>query len=160
MEIKNVENYEKNNYPKLNELNKSKIKKSIPNRWAKIGISSFVFSFIMKTFSFAEINPSDITSEGVSTTSGITESTEDIVPSFLQDSLPLIIRILSIIIFIVTGINLLSYKIKAKKSQESVTESQATIGQPKTVVQILFKISILAFVISILYSCLVYFIFD
>ena len=160
MEIKNVENYEKNNYPKLNELNKSKIKKSIPNRWAKIGISSFVFSFIMKTFSFADIDvTAGLTSENVvtSTSSGLAEN---IVTSFLQDSLPLIIRILSIIIFVVTGVNLLSYKIKAKKSQESVTESQATIGQPKTVVQILFKISILAFVISILYSCLVYFIFN
>ena len=52
MEIKEVEK-EQVGYPKINEISNTKLKKAIPNKWMKIGITSFLFNVLMKNKTFA-----------------------------------------------------------------------------------------------------------
>lgn len=53
MKIENVKIEKKINYPTINEINSKKIKKSIPNKWKKFGITSIVMELIIKTSAFA-----------------------------------------------------------------------------------------------------------
>ena len=61
MEIKKIDNEVINEYPKMNEFNKKDLKKYLPTKWAKIGISSFVFGILMKaTKTNATININEL----------------------------------------------------------------------------------------------------
>jgi len=48
MEIRKIDNEIINDYPKMNEFNKQDLKKHIPKKWIKFGLSSVIFSMIMK----------------------------------------------------------------------------------------------------------------
>ena len=48
MEIKRIDNEVINEYPKMNELNKKDLKKYVPKKWTKIGVTTLIFSIIMK----------------------------------------------------------------------------------------------------------------
>lgn len=63
MEIKCVQR-EKNEYPKINEISNIKIKQDIPNKWKKLGITSFIFGVLTKQRVLA-VTPSDIPSDTV-----------------------------------------------------------------------------------------------
>ena len=54
MEIKSIKN-QKIEYPKMNETCKKELKKSIPNKWMKLGITSSIFNLIMKNKVLANI---------------------------------------------------------------------------------------------------------
>lgn len=49
MEIKKVDNEIINEYPKMKDFNKKDLKKYVPLKWSKIGLSSFVFGILMRT---------------------------------------------------------------------------------------------------------------
>lgn len=69
MEIKSVEQQKIIEYPRINEISNIKVKHSIPDKWLKFGITSFLFNILMKSNVFAinisEISPDDMITAGV-----------------------------------------------------------------------------------------------
>lgn len=47
MEIRKVTKVVENNYPTLEKVNEKDLKKSIPKRWTKLGISMVVFNLLI-----------------------------------------------------------------------------------------------------------------
>lgn len=136
MEIRNVVNEVKNEYPKLEQLSKKHLSNSIPNKWLKIGLSSLGIAMIMRNNVFAA--------------SRVEMPIAGDMPAYIAPPLPVqicnvacpIVQIASAVVFIITGLSILLTKIKAKKQDE-----------PKKVkkwIKILFIISIIVFIISIL----------
>ena len=134
MEIRNVVNEVKNEYPKLEKLSKKRLSNSLPNKWLKIGLSSLGIAIIFKNNVFAlDINTIDIAGEFPAPIPAPIRICNVTCP---------IVQIVSVVIFIVTGLSILLTKIKAKKQSE-----------PKKVkkwIKILFIISIIVFIISVL----------
>lgn len=64
MEIKRIDNEVINEYPKMNEFNNKDLKKYLPKKWTKLGISSFVFGLLMKATKSNAININEITIDG------------------------------------------------------------------------------------------------
>ena len=64
MEIRNVNNEIINEYPKMTEFNKKDLKKYIPQKWAKIGVSSFVFEILMRATKSKAINANKLSIDG------------------------------------------------------------------------------------------------
>jgi len=68
MEIKCVKK-EKIEYPKINEISNKKLKACIPNKWIKLGVTSFLFNIVMQSKAFAlassEILPDRLETAGV-----------------------------------------------------------------------------------------------
>ena len=48
MKIKNINNEVINEYPKINGFDKKKLKKYIPSKWSKLGLTTLIFNIIMK----------------------------------------------------------------------------------------------------------------
>ena len=134
MEIRNVVNEVKNEYPKLEKLSKKRLSNSLPNKWLKIGLSSLGIAIIFKNNVFAlDINTIDIAG-------GFPAPIP--APIRICDVACPIVQIVSAVLFIVTGLSILLTKIKAKKQDE-----------PKKVkkwIKVLFIISIIVFIISVL----------
>ena len=131
MEIRNVVNDVKNDYPKMEQLSKEHLKSTIPNKWLKVGLSSLVITMIMRNKVFASSLSSGI--DDVMNVAGFmpvsvagdmpvevvgTQPQRTFLYVLCNDVCPYII-IFSFIIFIVTGLNLLIRKIKAKKNNET-----------------------------------------
>lgn len=53
MEIKCIKKEKVVEYPKMNEVNNDKLKRCIPNKWMKLGITSFIFEVVLKNKAFA-----------------------------------------------------------------------------------------------------------
>lgn len=53
MEIRNVLNEVKNEYPKMEQLSKKHLSNSIPRKWLKVGLSSLGIAMIMRNNVFA-----------------------------------------------------------------------------------------------------------
>lgn len=53
MKIREINSEEKLNYPKQKNINNNKLKKSIPNKWMKYGITMMIFGMIMKSKSLS-----------------------------------------------------------------------------------------------------------
>ena len=53
MEIKCIKKEKVVEYPKMNEVNNNKLKRCIPNKWMKLGITSFIFEVVLKNKAFA-----------------------------------------------------------------------------------------------------------
>lgn len=137
MEIRNVVNEVKNEYPKMDQVSKKHLVNSIPSKWLKLGLSSLGIAMVMKNKVFA-LSPMDIN------TIEIAGSSTALVPAPIQvcDIACSIVQIVSVVVVIMTGLSILINKIKSKKQPE-----------PKKVkkwVKILFIISILVFILSIL----------
>lgn len=47
MEIKNVIKNSEKIYPTINQINSKELKKNIPNRWLKLGMSTAIFTFFI-----------------------------------------------------------------------------------------------------------------
>lgn len=130
MEIRNVVDEVKNEYPKITQISKKQLKNNIPNKWRKIGLSSLVMSMIVENNVFA-VTPPTIAG-------GVAVPVE--VPLY-KVALGYASTI-SILIFVLTGINILITKIKAKKQSENLKD--------KKWVKIVFRVSILTFILSYL----------
>lgn len=140
MEIRNIVDEVKNDYPKMEQINKKHLSNSIPNKWLKIGLSSLGIAMITKNNALATTISPDI----------IDMPLAGDMPEYIATPLPVqifnvacpIVQIASAIVFIITGLSILITKIKTKKQNE-----------PKKVkrwVNILFIISIIVFILSIL----------
>ena len=133
MEIRNVVNEVKNEYPKMEQVNKKHLTNRIPSKWLKVGVSSLVIAMAMKNKVFA-ISPEDIATIEVAGAMPI------MIPAPIIIIASPIVQIVSIVTFVITGLSIL--KIKSKKQSE-----------PKKVkkwIKIIFIISIIVFLLSIL----------
>ena len=136
VEIKNVENELRNRYPKMNQVSKKHLLNSIPRKWLKVGLSSLGLALIFKNNVFA-ISPMDIDIAG-----DISAPIYIPVPIRICNVACPIVQIVSAVLFIVTGLSILITRIKAKKQDE-----------PKKVkkwIKVLFIISLIVFIISVL----------
>lgn len=137
MEIRNVVNEIKNEYPKMEQVSNKHLSNSIPRKWLKVGLSSLGIAMIMRNNVFA-LSPMDINTIDIA--GGF--PTPIPAPIRICNVACPIVQIVSAVIFIVTGLSILITGIKAKKQPE-----------PKKVkkwVKILFIISIIVFILSIL----------
>ena len=53
MELRSVKEEVKNEYPKIEQVKSKKLKKCIPSKWTKMGITSFVVGLILKNTAYA-----------------------------------------------------------------------------------------------------------
>lgn len=115
MEIKKVVNEVKNEYPKINQVSKKHLKSSIPNKWLQIGISSLVIATIMQNNVYAS-------SYAHVTEKSLVPGLVDIGGAYPTNIFPMIgdfVIKISIITFIITGLKILTTKIKSKKQNET-----------------------------------------
>ena len=134
MEIRNVVNEVKNEYPKMEQVSKKHLSNNIPKKWLKAGLSSLGITIMFKNNVFA-VSPMNIDIAG-----GFPAPIP--APIRICNVACPIVQIVSAVIFIVTGLSILLTKIKAKKQSE-----------PKKIkkwIRILFIISIIVFIISVL----------
>ena len=113
MEIKNIKSYNEASYPKMNELSDNKLKTSIPKRWAKLGITSFVFSmfFNNKIYALSAIQ--------------ISGAMAPRSPTFAYGEMAcLVISIVAAVTFLINLILIAKLKIKARKEQKEIKISK------------------------------------
>lgn len=134
MEIRNIVNKVKNEYPKMEQISKKHLSNSIPRKWLKVGLSSLGISMIFKNNVFA-VSPMDIHIAG-----GFPVTIP--APIRICNVACPIVQIVSAVLFIVTGLSILITRIKAKKQDEPKKVKKWIKG--------LFIISIVVFILSIL----------
>lgn len=116
MKIENVKGYISTNYPKMNEVSANKLKASIPKKWARLGITSFIFSMFFSNKIYA-LDPSEITGDSI-VTSGIMAPRS---PIFAYGEMAcLVISIVAAITFLINLILIVRLKIKARKEQKEM----------------------------------------
>lgn len=140
MEIRSIVNEVKNEYPKLEQVSKKHLSNSIPNKWIKAGLSSLGIAIIMKNHVFA-VSPMDF----VDIAGGFPVSIPVSIPTPIRiicDVACPIVQIVSVAVFIITGLSIFITKTKSKKQTEPI--------KVKKWVKVIFIISIILFVLSIL----------
>ena len=154
MEIRNVVNDVKNDYPKMEQLSKEHLKSTIPNKWLKVGLSSFVITMMMKNKVLASSLSSGIDDvmnvAGFMPVSVAGDMPVEVVGTQPQRTFLYVlcndicsyIMIFSFVIFIVTGLNMLIRKFRAKKNNET--------KKTKKWIKVLFVISFILFIVSLL----------
>lgn len=136
MEIRSIVNEVKNEYPKLEQVSKKHLSNSIPNKWIKAGLSSLGIAIIMKNHVFA-VSPMDF----VDIAGGFPVSIPTPIRIICDVACP-IVQIVSVAVFIITGLSIFITKTKSKKQTEPI--------KVKKWVKVIFIISIILFVLSIL----------
>ena len=139
MEIRNVVNEVKNEYPKMNQITKKHLKDTIPNKWLKVGLSSLVIAMLMKNDVLAtanSVNPSNFTA--IEIAGGAPVPLETPLYIYIHQ----ISLIASIVVFIITGLTILITKIKAKKQNQN--------RKVKKWIMVIFIISIIVFILNFL----------
>ena len=139
MEIRSIVNEVKNEYPKLEQVSKKHLLNSIPNKWIKVGLSSLGIALIMKNNVFA-LSPSDINTIDIA--GGFPAPIP--APIRICDVACPIVQMVSVAVFIITGLSILIIKIKSKKQNET--------KKVKKWIKVIFIISIILFILSILAS--------
>ena len=154
MEIRNVVNDVQNDYPKMEHLSKEHLKSTIPNKWLKVGLSSFVITMMMKNKVLASSLSSGIDDvmnvAGFMPVSVAGDMPVEVVGTQPQRTFLYVlcndicsyIMIFSFVIFIVTGLNMLIRKFRAKKNNET--------KKTKKWIKVLFVISFILFIVSLL----------
>lgn len=118
MEIKCVKK-EKMGYPKINEISNTRVKHAIPDKWLKLGITSFLFNVLMQGKAFA-INPSEISSD--EPTAGVLRYYNPIY-SYARGGCN-IVSLISALTFLISVIMIIIKKLKAKKQGEDIKVSK------------------------------------
>lgn len=139
MEIRNVVNKIENEYPKMEQISKKNLSNSIPSKWLKIGLSSLGIAILTNNKAFAVYNFNLTT---IDIAGGAPAPITTPLPVQICNVACPMVQIVSAVIFIITGLSILLTKIKAKKQDE-----------PKKVkkwIKVLFIISIIVFIISVL----------
>ena len=119
MEIKGITNEIKTEYPNINEISKKTLKKSIPNKWAKIGLTSWMLGIILKGQVLAKtLEISDMPLAGVApvVTPGVVEYQSPIV-KIINTAFPIVGGV-SLIAFLISLIKIIKAKIKMKKENK------------------------------------------
>lgn len=120
MEIKCVKK-EKIGYPKINEISNTRVKHAIPDKWLKLGITSFLFNVLMQGKAFA-INPSEIISSEPELTAGVLRYYNPIY-SYARGGCN-IVSLISALTFLISVIMIIIKKLKAKKQGEDIKVSK------------------------------------
>lgn len=148
MEIRNVVNDVKNDYPKMEQLSKEHLKSTIPHKWLKVGLSSFVITMIMKNNVLASSSSSSLDDKmiiaGDMPVEVVGAQPQKTFLYVLCNDICPYIMIFSFLIFIVTGLNMLIRKIATKKNNET--------KKTKKWIKVLFVISFILFIVSFLIS--------
>lgn len=126
MEIKSVEK-EKAQYPKSHEINNKQIKRCIPIKWLKLGITTAIFEIIMKS----KVNAVDMIATIDTTISG----DEKVIHS-VYSPVAGITRMAAIVMFVISIIGLILSKIKKSKNTKL-----------KKIFEVLLILSIVVFII-------------
>lgn len=137
MEIKCVKK-EKVKYPKINEISNTRVKYAIPDKWLKLGITSFLFNVLMQEKVFAtnliEISPDDIILAG-----GYANPDYNPIYSHARGVCN-IVSLVSVLAIIISSIMIIVKKAKAKKQGENAKVSKK--------IKIVFIISIILLILS------------
>lgn len=120
MEIKKVEKQIKLEYPKINEMSNKRIKYSIPDKWLKLGVTSFLLNVLMqsKAFAIADI----ISDDNIMVTAGVLPYYDPIY-NYIKGGCN-IITLISALAFIISSIMMIIKKLKAKKQGENTKVSK------------------------------------
>ena len=137
MEIKNVVNNVENEYPKMDQISKKDLSNNVPKKWLKIGLSSLGIALLTNNKAFALSN-SNLTSLDVAGGAPVDIITITSLPVRICN----IFQMVSAVVFIINGVSMLLTKIKSKKQYEP--------KKAKKWIKILFIISIITFILSIL----------
>lgn len=137
MEIKNVVNNVENEYPKMDQISKKDLSNNVPKKWLKIGLSSLGIALLTNNKAFA-LSHSNLKSLDVAGGAPVDIITITSLPVRICN----IFQMVSAVVFIITGVSMLLTKIKAKKQSEP--------KKAKKWIKILFIISIITFILSIL----------
>ena len=132
MEIRNVVNEVKNEYPKMNQITKKHLKDTIPNKWLKVGLSSLMIAMLMKNNVLATVDPSNITIE----VAGGAPVEKISTPLYVY------VNQISLVLFIITVLTILITIIKAKKQNQN--------PKVKKWIMVIFIISIILFILNFL----------
>lgn len=132
MEIKCVKK-EKVEYPKINEISNTRVKYAIPDKWLKLGITSFLFNVLMqeKVFAIGEIASNEIAIAG--------SVAYNPIYSYVRNGCN-IVSLISVLAFLISSIMLIVKKSKAKKQGENAKVSKK--------IKIVFIISIILLILS------------
>lgn len=130
MEIRNVTETPKKEYPKMNQITGKKLRDTIPNKWLKVGLSSLMIAMLMKNNVLATSDPMMDIAGGMTV----------IVDTPLYVQICPAVQVVSIIVFIISSIAILKTKSKAKKQNET--------KKVKKWIKAIFIISILLFILS------------
>ena len=130
MEIRNVTETPKKEYPKMNQITEKKLRDTIPNKWLKVGLSSLMIAMLMKNNVLATNDPMMYIAGGM---------TVIVEPPLYVQICPAV-QVVSIIVFIISSIAILKTKSKAKKQNET--------KKVKKWIKAIFIISILLFILS------------
>lgn len=135
MEIKCVKK-EKVEYPKINEISNTRVKYAIPDKWLKLGITSFLFNILMQEKVFATnrigISPDDIVIGGY-------VAYVNPIYSYVRNGCN-IVSLISVLAFLISSIMIIVKKSKAKKQGENAKVSKK--------IKIVFIISIILLILS------------
>lgn len=140
MEIRSIKNEKEVSYPKSNEISDKTLKRNIPKKWRRIGLTSLVLIFVMKSCTFAK-------NDSIVLTAGFAPSTTP-TAGVVQTKNPILlvasagIGIIAVITFLISLIAIIKTKIKAKKENEKV--------KVKIIYKIMFIISIILIIASII----------
>lgn len=120
MEIKKVEKQIKVEYPKINEISNTRVKYAIPDKWLKLGITSFVFNVLMQGKAFA-ITPSELSPDMMVTAGGLPYYNP--IYSYVKGGCN-IVSLLLALTFLISAIMIIIKKSKAKKQGENIKVSK------------------------------------
>lgn len=136
MEIKCVKK-EKIEYPKINEIGNKKIKHSIPDKWLKLGVTSFLFNVLMQSKAFATFNTNEIFAD----VAGIqgAELHYDPIYNYIKCGCN-ITTLISALAVIISLIMTIIRKLKAKKQGENTKVSKK--------IKLVFIISVILLILS------------
>ena len=138
MEIRSIKEDVENNYPTMEEIDNNKIKKNIPNKWKKIGVTAslvMINSNILSTLSMAyPPGTSGLAGDIVETP---TQSYAINIPAIIQ----IIFALVPIIFFMISVCNILYTKLKNKKLKEN--------KKVKKSIKILLIVSIILFLLEL-----------
>ena len=151
MEIRSVKNEVRAEYPKINEISKKTLKKSIPTKWLKIGLTSWMLSVITRgqVLALAKQMINTEISGGVPVvTAGVVQMQTPMYVKVINLAAP-IIGGLSLITFLASLISIIKTKRKMKKENK-----QEKINKKYKVLLIISIILLLASIIAkILVGC-------
>lgn len=136
MEIKCVKK-EKVEYPKINEISNTRVKCAIPDKWLKLGITSFLFNVLMQEKVFAT-NLIEISLDDIALAGGVSYYYNPIY-SYARGGCN-IVSLISVLAIIISSIMIIVKKSKAKKQGGNAKVSKK--------IKIVFIISIILLILS------------
>ncbi len=98
MELKSIKEETRKEYPKMGQVESKKLKKCIPSKWSKIGITSFALGLILKNTAYATEYTAVDSDSKADIVGGMTSSSPTVEPAthLISDIICCVAIILSI----------------------------------------------------------------